>query len=62
MSTLAEQDTPAGRFNQPQQRATERRLSTPGFADEPERLARVNIERDAVHASDHSLSACHGPP
>ena len=48
---VAEHHAPAGRFDQPQHRPAERRLAAAGLADQPERLARKNVERHAVDRS-----------
>ena len=43
-----EADLARGRLEQPQQRASERRLAAAGLADEPDRLAAMDVEIDAV--------------
>ena len=45
---VAEQHCAAGRFDEPQHRAPERRLAASRLADEPERFARKDVERHAV--------------
>src|SRR5205823_3108653 len=40
---------PAGRGDEAENRSSHRRLSAPGFADQAERLARREVEADAVH-------------
>ena len=50
-----EDDLAAGRLVQAQEGAADRRLAAPGLADEPERLAALDPERDAVdglHVAD----------
>src|SRR5262249_47817505 len=48
---------PAVRLLEPDDAAPERRLAATGLADETERLAAVDVERDAVHGSDHLSAA-----
>ena len=54
---VAEHHAPARRFDQPQHRAAERRLSASRFPDEPERFARKNVERHAVDRLHHAVAA-----
>ncbi len=50
--------SPDGRLDQAQNAAPGRRLAAAGLADKAERLARRDVERDAVdgmHMIDHAL-------
>src|ERR687897_3032843 len=50
---LAVEDDPAvDGLVEPQDRAPDRRLAAAGLADEPERLAAANLERDVVDGAD----------
>src|SRR5512133_165652 len=47
-----EEDSASGRLVEAQDRAADGRFSAPGFADEPERLAPLDLQRDVVHRLD----------
>jgi hypothetical protein len=48
----AERDAALGRLDQPHERARQRRLAAARLADEPERLALDELERDVVYRVD----------
>ena len=59
--TTVELDLARRRISQPDQRAREGRLATPGLADEPERLPGVDRQIDAVDGMDVPDRALHDP-
>ncbi len=54
---VPEHHAPARRFHEPQHRAAERRLAASRLSDEPERFARLDLERHAVDRLDHAVAA-----
>ena len=62
MSRAVEDDLAAGRLVQAQERAADRRLAAPRLADEPERLAALDRERDAVDRLHVADVAVHHDP
>src|SRR6266446_1817839 len=56
---IAKKHLPGCRFDKPQDCAAESRLATTGFTDQAKRLARVNVNRDAVNCF-HARIACYG--
>ncbi len=56
-----EADRAAGRLDEPQQRAAQRRLPAAGLANEPERLAAPDLEVDAVDRAHVADRAPHHP-
>src|SRR5262249_44006908 len=54
--SAVEQDLPARRLEQPEEAPAEGRLAAAALADQPERLARVEVERDVL-AGVHGLVA-----
>ncbi len=57
-----EQHPAGGRLVEPEQQPRQRRLARAGFADEPEGLAAVDRERDAVHGANHVTVASSSNP
>jgi len=57
-----EQDAPGGRLVEPQDRATDGRLATPGLPDEPDRLTALDLQRDVVDGTDVADMAIEDDP
>ena len=57
-----EEHAAGGRPVEPEEEPRERRLARAGFADQPERLAAADLERDAVHRPNHVTVACGSDP
>ena len=61
-AAAVEHDLSGGDVEQPQHGAADRGLAAAGLADQRQRLAALDVERDAVDGMDDAAACAHKPP